>query len=359
MNKTDRAAILPLPGDPFLFNLWLKFYDKYWGQAINTLYVHLNAPVEEAVVKYISKLCESRNIFLMYTPNYTDHGNAINQLLDVVTEKYVMLIEDDAFIWNADVVDAAFALLESGNFDIVGSKRGSCATEILEAANQKWDIPTSGLGDQGPNFWPCYFFSSVELLKKTDRNFNARAWYRGETIEPLGCEVDVDVVYGDTFVNTSLQLRAIVPPHRIAYLPQYHSHPDDMRHADKSEFLFDGQAPWCHIGSLSSGMSGLLKDNNNRPLANRSHLDPENETVLQNAPNTEMEKMEYERRVQIWLTAWKVAAEDPLLPITKHGIIEFLNEYHDSIQRVIRDFGLSKENILKRMRVYQDRLFKL
>lgn len=346
---TDRAAILPLPGDPYLFNLWLQFYDKNWHQYVNRLYVHLNAPIEDSLVKYIADLCASRpNITIKVTPKYTDHGNAINAFLDEIPEKYVMLIEDDAFILNGRMVDAAFSLLESGNYEIVGSKRGSCAGEILEASQIKWGIPTTGMGDQGPNFWPCYFFSSVELLKKTDRNFNARAWRRGETIDGLGYVVDADVIYGDTFVNTSLQLRDLVSPHKIAYVPQYHAHPEDVKHSKtQAEYTpFDGEAPWIHIGSLSSGMSGLLKDADNRPLANRSHLPAGGNTLLENAPKTEMERMEYERRVQIWQTAWQIA------PVTTETA-EFHALYGQALERVITDFALSRSNIKERQEIYK------
>lgn len=343
----ERAAILPLPGDPFLFNYWLKFYDKNWGNLVNRLYVHLNAPVEPAVVAYIRALCDARpNITLLYTDHQTDHGNAINMALDLVTEKYLMLIEDDAFVLNPRMVDSAFALIESGNYEIVGSKRGSCANLILEAAQQKWGITTTGLGDQGPNFWPCFFFCPVELLKRTDRNFNARAWHPGENIEALDCDVEVETVYGDTFVNTSLQLRAMVPPHKIAYVPQYHAHPDDKQHYEHGTGIFDGQAPWVHIGSLSSGISGMLKDDQNRPLASRSIREPDGETVLGNPPTTEMERMEYERRVQIWQTAWQNA------PVTIE-IEEFYHLYGAALERVIQHFRLSKQNILERQQIYR------
>lgn len=352
MGVRDRAAILPYPGDPYLFNFWLKFYDKYWGSEVNRLYVHMNSPVEKEIVEYVEWLCEKRDITLLYTPNYTDHGNAINKLLDIVQEKYVMLIEDDAFIWNAAVVDSAFALLESGNYDIVGSKRGSCGNLILEGAKKKWGLSYAGLGDQGPNFWPNFFFCSVELLKKTDRNFNARTWVKGETIEPLGCVVTEEVETGDTFVNTSLQLRAMVPKHRIAYLPQYHSHPEDLVHAEKNQWLFDGLAPWCHIGSLSSGISGLLKDDQNRPLASRNRLEPAGPTILGNKPNTEMELMEYERRVQIWLTGWEASA--PIFDTQ-----DFHKHYRYAIERVIKEFGLSPKRIRQRQKLYNERLFKL
>lgn len=348
----NRAAILPYPGDPYLFRFWLRFYDKYWRKQIDRLYVHLNSPVEQCVVDYVANLCDERDITLLITHNYTDHGNAINQLLDIVQEKWVMLIEDDAFIFNDEIVNGAFSLLENGHFDIVGGKRGSCATEILEAAQQKWGISYTGEGDQGPNFWPCYFFSSVDLLKSTDRNFNARAWHKGEKLPGLDCDVEADVLYGDTFVNTSLQLRGLVPSHRIAYLPQYHAHPDDLLHAERNQYLFDGRAPWTHIGSLSSGMSGLLRDIEHRPLANRSHIDPQTPEPLPNAPKSEMERKEYERRVQIWLTAWQTSEVTP-------ETADFHAAYGHALERVIVEFGLSRGDIRQRQSVYQKRLFKL
>jgi hypothetical protein len=264
---TSRAAILPFPGDPFLLHYWLDFYDKIWGNEIDHLYIYLNSPIEKPVVNYIEKICAQRpTITLIYNPVQTDHGLAINATLDLVKEEYIMLVEDDGFIFKSGMVDQCFKYLESGQADIVGSKRGSCAFEILEAAKQKWGLDYEGYGDQGCNFWPCFFFCKKDLLLKTDRQFCAQAWKRGEVIEALGYMVEPEIVRGDTFVNTSLQLMAMVPQNRIVYVPQYHGSPDDIQHYEQKMNLFDGKAPWCHIGSLSSGVGGILMDEYGRSL---------------------------------------------------------------------------------------------
>ena len=221
----SRAAILPFPGDCFLLNYWLKFFDEVWGDEVDKLYIGFNSPIEETVLNYIKELCSSRpKIVLDIQIQQMDHGPTIDRLLDLCNEDYIMLIEDDGFIFKRGIVDLAFSKLESGEFDIVAGKRGSCSFEILKKAQEVYGLDYEGEGDQGPNFWPNFFFCSKELLLKTDRNFSAKAWKRGERIESLGLTIAEEIANGDTFVNTSLQLRRLVPSGRIAYLNQYHGH---------------------------------------------------------------------------------------------------------------------------------------
>jgi len=350
----SRAAILPYPADPFLLNYWLHFYDTVWGDEIDKLYIHINSPIEEPVIDYIKALCDSRpKIVYKYTNNQIEHGDAINEILDIVREKYVMLIEDDGFIFKKNHVDWCFSQLESGIYDIVGSKRGSCATEIIQAAQVKWGITIEGDGDQGCNFWPNYFFSETELLKKTDRNFKAKAWNKGETIEALGYVVEPDVVYGDTFVNTSLQLRAMIPIERIFIVPQYHGHPSDLQHYQESKYLFDGKASWTHVGSLSSGVGGILRDDHDRALARRL-IDPAKaQTELPLAwCQSEQEHEEWERRAQWWLTFIEYFNIN-----NQEGISEdfynFAKLYGRAVNQLISQYGLRRKSIQQRQEVYK------
>lgn len=342
---TSRAAILPYPGDPFLFSYWLKFFRGVWYHEIDMLYVFLNSPIEKEVVDFIRGLvANDPKIVLTYVDHQVEHGDGINQTLDIVTQKYVMLIEDDGIVFRYGAIDQCFHMIESGQFDIVGSKRGSCSQEILDAAKAKWGLGYEGLGDQGCNFWPCYFFASKELLLKTDRNFAARAWKRGEVIEPLGYTVKDEVCASDTFVNASLQLRALVPEDRIYYVPQYHVHPLDLEHFEKKENVFDGRAPWLHIGSLSSGVGGILQDEYSRPLARRTIDPPGNPTKLTNPPSDDFTKQEWERRVQWWsMFYWNSPAI---------GIPEFKRLYKEAIDRVVEQYTLNRGRITRRMQVF-------
>lgn len=347
-NNMDRATILPFPGDPLLLHYWLSLFDKYWKNEITTLYIYLNSTIEKEAVDYIKRLCARYpQIVLFYNPIQTDHGPAINNVLDSVKEKYIMLIEDDGFIFKSGIVDGYFRLLESGQYDVIGSKRGSCHTEILKRAMVVWGLQYDGFGDQGPNFWPNFFFCSKELLLKTDRNFAGKAWKKGEIIEALGnYVVQNDIVYSDTFVNTSLQIRAMVPANRILCINQYHGHPDDVENYEKRAPYtpFDGQAGWCHIGSLSSGVGGILTDDQGRSLTRRLLDPPKADDTLPKYCNTDFEKREFERRVQWWLTFYEKREENEL--------IEFSNEYIKAVRRIIYQYKLSIKNVYRRQKIY-------
>lgn len=352
---SSRAALLPYPGDPFLLNYWLKLYKKYWAKDIDCLYIGFNSRVEESVFEYIMEIINEASVEtgtssrIDVIPYMNDHGATLLRLLDLVKEEYVMLIEDDGFIFNDKIVGECFAKLESGQYDIVGSKRGSCSMEVLTAAQNKWNLQYEGEGDQGPNFWPNFFFCKTELLRRTDRKFGARCWYKGEVIEGLNYVVTDELANGDTFVNTSLQLRAMVSPERILCLPQYHGSPDDLDHYQRGKYLFDGLAPWTHVGSLSSGISGLLRDEYNRPLEIRLVQPKEEKTVLPGGLCTsEAEHKEFERRVQWWLTFLEAVDFESLSPKVK----PFYLAYKTAVEQLIAQFELSISRIKKRQLVY-------
>ena len=357
-NVSDRAAILPYPGDPFLLHYWLENFYSKWSNEIGKLYIIANTPAEQKVVEYIEFLCtegveSETNPKIDYTflDHHIQHGDLIRIGLEKATEKYVMLVEDDCYMIKSGMVNWCFEQLENGQFDIVGSKRGSCHAEILEAARHKFNIAYEGEGDQGPNFWPNCFFSTRQLLLATDRDYNSRAWTQGEIITPLGCEVVAPVISSDTFVWASLQLRAMVPENRICYVPQYHAHPDDMQHATMNRYIFDGHAPWVHIGSLSSGCSGAIMDDQGRSVAKRTREEPHGPTVLPAAwcdITSEFSQMEWERRVQWWLTFWE--RRDP------DEIPEFAELYKKGLDQIIDQFKLKIKRIKQRQEVYKERL---
>jgi hypothetical protein len=347
----SRAVILPTPGDPFLLNYWLKYFDKVWSDEIDTLYIYLNTPIEKEAYEFMRDLCnERKKVNLLYEPNQIDHGVCIDRTLDIVKEDYVMLLEDDCFILQKGNIEKCFKQLENGECDIVASKRGSCSTEILERAKELWNIDYSGYGDHGCNFWPNLFFTHKENLLNTDRNFSARKWLKGMEIKELGNFIAPVDLYGDTFVNTSLQLR-----HKgltIRYIPQCHGHPDDINHYESKTYLFaNNSVPWFHVGSLSSGICGILTDDKGRSLYRRL-LDPERDSdTLPSYCNTEMERMEFERRVQWFETFYENVEEKQ---IDKYKLWDLHELYGLAIERVKVQYKLNRKRIMKRKRIYKE-----
>lgn len=342
----SRAAILPYPCDPFLGNFWLSFYDRYWQSEVDKLYIYADSLVEQQVWDYIIDRCRrSKNVELIIDKNQREHGYCINQALEHIKEEYLMIIEDDCFVFKPGQIDKCFSMLEQGHVDVVGSKRGSCRKEILDRAAERWGLNYEGLGDQGCNFWPNLFFSKTDTLRNTSRKFGAVQWSAGEYCEALDYAFKEEAV-GDTFVGTSLELRAMIPEHRIGYIPQYHASPDDLKDYEAKRFLFDGIAPWVHMGSLSSGMGGVIRDQWNRPLASRELMAKEEIVLLPDHwCNSSLEK-DYEKRIACWTMAWEAREQDKLA--------EFAQEYYIGLERVIEQYKLNRGNIEMKKQIYKE-----
>lgn len=348
MSEIKRTAILPSVGDPLLLRFWLNHYEQVWCSEVDELIVSINSSAEPAVAGYMQDLVEStKKAKLIYVPVQTDHGVAIDRALDQAGE-LVFLIEEDAFVLERGKVDGCFRVLERDEKDIIGSPRGSCSPEIWDYVRDFWGLMYASDGDVGPNFWPNFFFCKRGLLTETDRQFCAQAWEAGEMLPGLNMKAK-GFCNGDTFVNTSLQLRAKDP--RIAVVPQYHGHPEDMAKRAEGKGLWDGNCPWFHMGSLSSGVTGVLTTDDGRPL-NCKHKEPKPEGwQLPSYANTEMEQIEWERRIAWWMMSLEAADDDPTDPIP-----DYRNEYRQALQRVIQQFGLSPSRIIRSIVGYKELL---
>lgn len=335
-----RAALLPTPGDPFLLNLWLQFYKRFWVDEVDKLYVFVNSPIAPEAIEYMRELVEAtpKAVFI-YENHMVEHGEGLRRMIELATEDLLMFVEDDGFIYKAGRVRLCFDRIEGGEVDAVGGRRGSCSKWLYDTASEKWGIDNSGYGDTGPNFWPNFFFAKREdLLKVT--NFEAKTWLEGDEVIPLG-KVAPELQASDTFVDGSLQLRAMGL--RFAYEPQYHLAADDLDDYHNSKNAFDPRAAWLHVGSLSSGINGMLRDPQGRSLARR-HLDPPQDYPWPNAPQGDSEKMEFERRIVWFLLAYEHS--DP------YRIADLRAAYRQAIEQVVQRYVLSWARIEKRKNLY-------
>jgi hypothetical protein len=343
----ERAVFLPTPGDPFNLNFWLYFFNKYWWSEVDKLYIYLNTPADDRVVDYIKGLIKNDSkIELLYSNNQIQHGDALTEMLVKSKEKYIMFIEDDAIVFKKGEVNKQFRLLESNKADMVVSRRGCCSAEIQKAAETKFDFLTYGLGDRGTGFWPCFFWSKREFLEKTDLDFKAKTWQKGDYIEQLDLTL-TDIGTADTFVWGSIQLQALKP--KIAEVPQYHLSTDDFQDYFNNTNVFDGKAAWFHVGSLSSGVHGVLVGSDGKRL-NCKNQDTGNlpgmPVILQMHRLSEAEKLEWERRITFWKMFANMYKPEPLLG-------DYYQEYITAIGRVISQFGLNLSRIEKRVMLFK------
>jgi len=327
MGLLSRAAFLPSPGDPFVLLHCVHYFKTVWQDEVDMLYIHINTNIEQAVVVELMELLKHPKIKVSYADHTIGHGEAINKMLLQCDEENVLLIEDDFIIFKKGVVDTYFDILESTSISLVGSPRLSCDRKLADKLCEEFGLNIFQDGDAGPNFWPCMFFISTDLLRETDRNFGASE-------------------YGDTFVNTSIQLRRKIPRHNIFEIPQYHLSPDDKQHKKTGKSIFDGNCGYFHIGSLSSGIENTLLDGYNRPLKDRRV--PGIKPVIPRVPQSVQEHKELERRICWWKEAHKMNSD---------RFKNFSRLYSRAIENVIIRDGLSRKNIDKMYKMYKEVMY--
>lgn len=338
---TSRAAFLPSPGDPYVLLNAMKYF-PIWESEIDKLYININSDIEAPVIEELKNKLTHPKINLQYHDRVTGHGTAINNMLEVCSEDFIVLIEDDSVIFRKGIVDSYFKYLEEGKFDVIGSPRMSCSSLWAELAKNKFGLDYSGYGDRGPNYWPCFLWCKRSDLLKTDRNFSNAGFLKGQSF--LNTILTEDIV-SDTFAWATMQLRSLNL--RFLDIPQYHCHPADINHHKGLKLgVFDGRCPYFHFGSLSSGIASYLLDENGRKLKERTKLSIAPDKLN---PQLEMDINELYRRVGWWREAYEVGTK-------QYGfyVKDFSEAYEYAINNLIKTYALDPIKIQQWVDIYKD-----
>jgi hypothetical protein len=228
-----RAVLLPAGADPFLNAYWLRHY-RTWADEVDELHVAVCGPIPDDVLAYTKAMvADVPHATMTHFPRREAHGQVLTYLLGTTQADHVLLIEDDAFIRTPSAINDAFMALELHEHDLIGCPRdGYASANVIAAAHKEFGPEVRGLA-----FWPCFLFTSREALEATDRLFDGKVWAAGDTV--LG-ETLVAEGSADTFIWASYQLRAQGLDVSLR---------DGFRLGDP----IPPDAPWFHVGSLSSG----------------------------------------------------------------------------------------------------------
>jgi len=244
-----RVALLPSGPDPFLIAYWFRNFHRVWADEVDELHVLVCGQSDPEAIAYISALA-SPKVRVTFHEARMDHGQALGLLMDGTDAEYVVLLEDDAYVRRTGAIASRFQRLE--NADIIGGPRGNASTEIIAAAQTRFGDPWfADTGEAGHALWPCFLFARREVLLQTDRRYGARNWQPGETVSGLNLTARTNLS-ADTFASTTYQLRANGA--RIEVEGQYRV----TNTAHMSQWVT--QAPWFHVGSLSSGYGYVIAD---------------------------------------------------------------------------------------------------
>src|SRR3990167_5883910 len=244
-----RSALLSTCGDPFILLFCIKLWQERWYSEIDKMYINYNNHCEipsDVVSETLSRLVKDPKIHLIYHPEGIGNGPPQVENLLIAKEDYILLLEDDFFIYTSGVVDGYFKKIESGETDLLGSPRYTYG-EVADAAKKKYNLNYEGEGDKGFGFWPTGFYCKRSDLLRTDLDFGSKKYGKGEYFKELDHTFSEDC-YTDTFTFASLELRYLGL--KIKEIPQNHAKP----------FIKDQplNIPYIHGGSLSAGWGGYL-----------------------------------------------------------------------------------------------------
>jgi len=247
-----RAALLPAGGDPYLLAYWLRNYAT-WADEVDELRIVVCGQNDPNVVRYIvDRVAEAPHAQVEFFQGRTDHGAVMRYLVDATSADYIVLLEDDAFVRHPGVIAERFGRIERGEVDVIGTARGNSGPNLLNRAAELFGPPPRTVsGETGLSLYPCFMFA-----RKSDipaGNIGAWAWKAGDYIAPLDYTCHQEEA-ADTFTYTSWVLRAagLRVEGESAYRSDSAHAPSPERH-NVDGGSNTGDAPWFHVGSLSSG----------------------------------------------------------------------------------------------------------
>lgn len=323
-----RCAILPSSGDPFILSLFLKTFQT-WKDEVDRLYICYNHNADSSLFFFLKNKVDDPKITFIYVDHSLSHGEAISTCLKAGNEELIFLIEEDAYAFRKGFIDHYFKMIESGEYDMLGSPRFSCTDGIAQATKDKYNLNYEGDRDCGPNFWPNFVFVKRSDLMRTDLNFASKAWNVGETIPYLDLKCERQEV-GDSFVWMSIQLRGLGL--KIKDILQCHASPDesDQKKNGLGKWHYPDEFGWIHVGSLSAGMTWLLQKNYPTVIINDYAL------------------QEFETRMAFWMMA--VHLED------YKDIYQLQMDYEGGIVEMTAMLQMKPGRILEKIRMYSDLL---
>lgn len=346
-----RAALLPAGGDPFVIAYWLRHYEQLWADEVDELHIRVCGQNEPAVRDYIREIVDAApHAKVDFLRDRTDHGAVLQGMAEESDAELVLACEDDAFVRHRHVVEGRFWDIEDGIVDVIGTARGNADDPLIARAAELWgETPKTATGETGWSLYPCFLFGwRAQLLSTVPEGvmptkFSATRWSPGERVIGLDYTVPPEWLdrgagrhtdmSADTFTAASWQLRA--KGLRIRSEAAYRS---DSAHKGVGRRNVDGgtntgDAPWFHVGSLSSGYGGtFLQD-----------MSPEGYAALLRNLAQPGELYDWHKRFSWWTRVSEC---------WDGGIPEFHDRYVSALHQFMRDCGADPAEVARWRREY-------
>jgi hypothetical protein len=323
----NRAITIPSIGDPFLLHLWFTLSLPNFINEIDHVYLAVDGqdktsgPLQDAFAKAKHHIIKTYSALPYVTAQIVERGGIMGTIEDayhMVKHPLFGMIQEDAFVYKQGEIDRMFRLIESEQYDVVGTPMycySGALHPILDATinyrNERY------LNEIGYAFWQNFFFSRTATIRETDLNFDVVDWKKDQYVPYLQRSMP-EAFNLDGMASISFQLRALRK--RFYYVPQMCSMID--RHFEIYDVCF-----WQHVNSLSSIFTYMVSGVEKRMLG-------------------DSERIEMERRV-----AWWEFALDRYPTEMREQIEDFYWTYRGAVDAITGLYDLQRGNIDKRKEI--------
>lgn len=114
------TALLAFVCNPYLAVLQKRTYLKYWKDEVDQVLVNVNG-INSMIRKFIVDLWQDEKVVVIEEAGRMNQGTAFDGLYPKATGDIIMTLDSDNFIYKKGIVTRFKALIESGEFDAVGS----------------------------------------------------------------------------------------------------------------------------------------------------------------------------------------------------------------------------------------------
>lgn len=327
-----RAVFLPTTGDPYIAQIWLESYKRYYSSYVDKLYVNINSGIDQEIMDHTCSLFRQVGAEIITHPGLINHGKALSELLDISFEDHILIVEEDFYMLEDNDIDKWFRRVENSPNLAVVSPRGSADAKLIERVEEKFNVDSS-LHLQ-PHFWPSLCCIHRSKLEQTDKHFDSKDYPPSEYIKELDWTPPVRQC-GDTFVWTSIQLRAMQM--EFAYYTQW-------RLCDVLNMGKDFKPPWIHMGSTSQTVNGWLLDDKMVPLGHRKFGGGPYPFPSVPAPGSESH---CEQLVAFWLLCYQ------RFPLQNESCLYFNDLYGKALTKLAAALKLDQSHVFSYMCTFQ------
>ena len=340
----SRVALLPTAGCPFANAFYFHFFERYWQNDVDRLFIHFNSPVEKEVADFCRGLVTRNDkVVFLYKDDLLYHGNALTPLFEASNEDYILFIEEDAPILQHGVVDKYFKMVENEEYNAVGVPRGCCSSCLTERVVERFGPSVED--KLQVNFWPCFFFCKRGDVEKTDKNFGGKTFNDGDYIKELDWTVPAGGVASDTFVWFSVQMRSLWLSFKHATAKGNTGH--DIEEYESKTGQFAEPLEWLHVGSLSLPMYTDYVDGNNIPIGLRKRAG--------SLPVPPKKYVGVDQQFLEMKAGWKAMIMERFWSDLE-PIAEFRDLYKDAFYQRCYFDGLDMDRVKKRALIYKELL---